>query len=254
MSDGSENKEPLTKEERIRVIFDLFHRTMMHHAMWFDEASRQHGREKAYKLLDQTLKKSTEIQLKRLSKVLGFEMEGDLPKFFLALPEKNLEELTEAAAVNWLASDGVWFQAVEFTEGMPQAKLCNDATWACFSPFEAWSVKRLLNLGENSGLEGLKKALKFRCYGFINKQSFVQETPTSFVYMMNDCRVQSARKRKGLDDYPCKSAGIMEYYKFAEGIDPRIKTEVITCPPDLHPDTHYCAWKFTCCAGTDPQP
>jgi hypothetical protein len=254
MSDGSENKEPLSKEERIRVIFDLFHRTMMHHAMWFDEASRQHGREKAYKLLDQALKKSTEIQLKRLSKVLGFEMEGDLPKLFLDLPAEKLEELTEAVAVNWLANDGVWFQAVEFTEGMPQAKLCNDATWACFSPFEAWSVKRLLNLGEHSGLEGLKRALKFRCYGFINKQSFVQETPTSFVYMMNDCRVQSARKRKGLDDYPCKSAGIMEYYKFAEGIDPRIKTEVITCPPDLHPETHYCAWKFTCCAGTVPQP
>ena len=245
MSEGTENKEILTKERRIRVIFDILHRTLMHHAMWFDEASRQHGREKAYGLLDQALKKSTEIQLKRLSKVLGFEMEGDLPKSFLELPEEKLQELTEAVAVNWLANDGVWFQAVEFTEGMPQAKLCNDATWACFSPLEAWSVKRLLNLGENSGLEGLKEALKFRCYGFINKQSFLQETPTSFVYMMNDCRVQSSRKRKGLDDYPCKSAGIMEYYKFAEGIDPRIKTEVITCPPDLHPETHYCAWKFS---------
>jgi len=242
------------KEERIRIIFDIFHRTMMHHAMWFDEASRQHGREKAYKLLDQVLKTSTAIQLKRLGKVLGFEMEGDLPKALLDLPEEKLEELTEAAAVNWLANDGVWFQALEFAEGMPQAKLCNDATWACYSPFEAWSVKRLLNLGERPGLEGLKKALQFRCYGFINKQSFVQETPTSFVYMMNDCRVQSARKRKGLDDYPCKSAGIMEYFKFAEGIDPRIKTEVITCPPDLHPDTHYCAWKFTCCGDTDPRP
>jgi hypothetical protein len=245
MSEGTENKEILTKERRIRVIFDILHRTLMHHAMWFDEASRQHGREKAYGLLDQALKKSTEIQLKRLSKIFGFEMEGDLPKPFLELPEEKLQELTEAVAVNWLANDGVWFQAVEFTEGMPQAKLCNDATWACFSPLEAWSVKRLLNLGENSGLEGLKEALKFRCYGFINKQSFLQETPTSFVYMMNDCRVQSSRKRKGLDDYPCKSAGIMEYYKFAEGIDPRIKTEVITCPPDLHPETHYCAWKFS---------
>jgi hypothetical protein len=235
----------MTKEQKIRVIFDILHRTMMHHAMWFDEASRQQGREKAYQMLDQALKKSTEIQLKRLSKVLDFEVEGDLPKFLLDLNDDKLRELTEAVAINWLANDGVWFQSVEFTEGMPQAKLCNDATWACFSPFEAWSVKRLLSLGEHSGLAGLKKALQFRCYGFINKQSFAEETATGFVYIMDDCRVQSARKRKGLDDYPCKSAGIMEYFRFAEGIDPRIRTECLTCPPDVHPDGHYCKWRFS---------
>lgn len=243
--ENNDKREVQDPEERLHIIFDILHRTMMHHAMWFEEASRQHGREKAYKLLDEVLKKSTGLQLKRLSKVLGFEMQGDFPKFLSDLPEGKKEELIENLAVNWLANDGVWFQSIEFSEGMPQAKLCNDATWASFSPFEAWSVKRLLNLDEYPGLEGLKKALQFRCYGFINKQSFVQETPTSFIYMMNDCRVQSARKRKGLDDYPCKSAGIMEYFRFAEGIDPRIRTECITCPPDIHPDTHYCAWKFT---------
>jgi hypothetical protein len=62
---------------------------------------------------------------------------------------------------------------------------------------------------------------------------------------MNDCRVQSARKRKGLDDYPCKSAGIIEYSTFAAAIDTRIKTECIGCPPDKHPDEWYCAWKFS---------
>jgi hypothetical protein len=243
------SNEGMNKEDRVRVIFDILHRTMMHHAMWFDEASRQQGRDKAYQMLDKALKKSTEIQLKRLAKVLDFELKDDLPKFLLDLDEKKLQDLTEAVAVNWLASDGVWFQSVEFTEGMPQAKLCNDATWACFSPFEAWSVKRLLSLGEHPGLDGLKKALQFRCYGFINQQSFAEVTPESFVYVMNDCRVQSARKRKGLEDYPCKSAGIMEYFRFAEGIDPRIKTECLTCPPDAHPEGHYCKWRFSIPGG-----
>ena len=62
---------------------------------------------------------------------------------------------------------------------------------------------------------------------------------------MNDCRVQSARKRKGLDDYPCKSGGLIEYTTFAESIDPRIKTECIGCPPDPHPDEWFCAWRFS---------
>ena len=53
---------------------------------------------------------------------------------------------------------------------------------------------------------------------------------------MNNCRVQSARKRKGLDDYPCKSGGLVEYTSFVEAIDPRIKTECIGCSPDAHPN------------------
>jgi hypothetical protein len=61
---------------------------------------------------------------------------------------------------------------------------------------------------------------------------------------MNDCRVQSARKRKGLPDFPCKPVGIAEYAYFAHTIDDRIRTEVICCPPDDHPEEYYCAWLF----------
>ena len=62
---------------------------------------------------------------------------------------------------------------------------------------------------------------------------------------MDNCRVQSARMRKNLPDYPCKSAGLVEYARFAEGIDDRIQTECIGCPPDAHPESWFCAWKFT---------
>ena len=147
-------------------------------------------------------------------------------------------------STNWLVNDGVWFQAVEFAYGMGEAKRCNDSAWAQFSPFEAWTIKQFLNLSENSGLKGLKKALGYRLYANINVQSILEEKPNSFVFQMNDCRVQSARKRKGLDDYPCKSGGMVEYTYFARSIDKRIKTECIGCPPDKHPDDWFCAWRF----------
>ncbi|MCK5695802.1 MAG: cytosolic protein, partial [Desulfobacula sp.] len=141
--------------------------------------------------------------------------------------------------------DGVWFQAVEFDNGMNDAKRCNDSCWAQFSPYEAFAIKKFLKLDDQCGLEGLKKALSFRMYSFINEQSVVDEGPESFVFQMNDCRVQSARKRKKLDDYPCKSAGLVEYAYFASAIDKRIKTECIGCPPDEHPDEWVCAWRFS---------
>lgn len=238
------NKSDLTKEQRIRLIFDYFQRTMTHHAMWYAEVRDEFGIEKAAEILDNAWKLSSQIQMKRLSRTLGFEMEGDLPKEFMNMPDEKVNELQEALAINWLANDGVWFQAVEFSEGMLPAKACNDAAWSNFSPFEAMRIKKLLGLGEFPGLNGLKKAFDFRLYAEVNKQSISNETENSFDFFMNECRVQMARKRKGLDDYPCKSAGIVEYTTFAETIDKRIKTKVIGCPPDKHPDDWFCGWHF----------
>lgn len=235
----------LTKAEKTRLILDFHHRTMMHHAIWFSEVQIKMGREKAFKVLDAAWQKSYAIQMKRLGKVLGFEIEDGIPQPMLDLPDEKIDELMEGSAINWLANDGVWFQAVEFEYGMKEAKRCNDNAWAQFSPLEAWSIKRIHGIPEQAGLEGLKKALQFRLYAFINKYSFAEETENSFVFRMNECRVQIARKRKGLDDYPCKSGGLVEYTCFAEAIDPRITTECIACPPDPHPENYYCAWRFS---------
>jgi hypothetical protein len=231
--------------EKAQVILDLFHRTTMHNAMWFAEAVHQYGREKAYELMHKAYTLSYSIQLKRLTSFFGGETdENKLPTFLTQLEDEKKEGLLEALSINWLANDGVWFQTVESTLGMFEAKRCNDSAWANFSPFEAKSIKNLLQLDEFPGLEGLKSALNFRLYAFINKQSIANETEHSFEFYMNECRVQTARKRKGLEDYPCKSAGIIEYSSFAASIDSRIKTECIACPPDKHPDTFYCGWRF----------
>jgi hypothetical protein len=160
------------------------------------------------------------------------------------MDDHALNELKKDIAKNWLVNDGVWFQSIEFKRNMIDAKRCNDTCWAKFSPVEAESIKNFLSLPDHSGLNGLKKALEYRLYSCINKQT-VTENNNSVVLYMNDCRVQSARKRKGLEDYPCKSAGVTEYTTFAETIDPKIKTECMGCPPDPHPDEWFCAWRFT---------
>jgi len=240
-----QSPEDLNHEETARLVIDYIHRMLMHHAMWYAEVRHQLGWDKAEQVLTKAYERSYGIQMKRLAKTLGFRMQGDIPQPLLDLSKEALNSVKENIAVSWIANDGVWFQAVEFSRNMFDAKRCNDSCWACFSPFEAWSIRRFLHLEPKPGLEGLKKALRFRLYATINIQSIIDESPESFVFQMNDCRVQSARKRKGLEDYPCKSGGMVEYPSFAESIDPRIKTECIGCPPDAHPDSWYCAWRFT---------
>jgi len=228
-----------------QLVLDMFHRIVVHYALWFAEVRHQMGMERALEILNEASRRSYDIQLKRLSGALGFEIKDGLPAGLADMPKERLLALMDDVAVNWLANDGVWFQAVEFDSGMVDAKRCNDSCWAHFSPFEADAIKRFLNLGSRPGLDGLKRALNFRLYARVNQQSVGDENEDSFVFRMNRCRVQSARKRKKMADYPCKSGGTVEYSYFARAIDARITTECIACPPDDHPEEWVCAWRFS---------
>ena len=236
--------EDMEQEQLVEFVMDFFHRTMVHYTLWFREVEHQLGFEKALGVLKTVRNRGTKIQMKRMSELFGFELENGVPKALNSMSKEQLLHVADELAKNWLASDGIWFQAVEFDHGMNDAKRCNDSTWSRFSPFEAWSIKELLKMGEHPGLEGLAQALQFRTYGRLNKQSVHWENDNSFVFQMNECRVQVARVRQNLDDYPCKSAGLVEYSRFAEAVDSRIKTECVGCPPDEHPKEWFCAWRF----------
>ena len=159
--------------------------------------------------------------------------------------DQILGMLTDFAR-NWLAHDGLWFQAVEKHYGLAKAIELDTEAWEQFTVIEAKRIMARHGIKENSGLEGLKRALGFRLYAVINKQEIRNETSDSFEFYMVDCRVQSARQRKNMALFPCKSVGVVEYSKFAETIDPRIKTECICCPPDDGAGVDfYCGWRFS---------
>ncbi|MBF0229824.1 MAG: cytosolic protein [Desulfamplus sp.] len=227
------------------MVIDSFRRTIVHYGQWFGEVVHQLGMEKAMQIEDGVWEASFGNQMNRLAKTLGFEMENGIPSALAKLSKSELLDLIEKQGINWLANDGIWFQAVEHKYNMNDAKRCNDNCWGRFSPFEALRIKKLLNLPDNGGIQALKQALAFRMYAAINKQSIEDVSENCIIFRMNECRVQSSRKRKGLDDYPCKSGGLVEYPTFAVTIDPRIMTECVGCPPDKHPEEWYCAWKFT---------
>ena len=167
-------------------------------------------------------------------------------KQFEQCSREELEGMLTDFAKNWLAHDGLWFQAVERQSDMEIAIKLDTEAWERFTIIEAHRIMKRHGIKEGSGLDGLKKALGFRMYAVLNKQKIVHETETSFEFFMVDCRVQSARARKGMDLFPCKSVGIVEYTGFAATIDPRIKTECIGCPPDEQAGKeYYCGWRFS---------
>jgi len=149
-----------------------------------------------------------------------------------------------AAARNWLAHDGLWFQAVERAHGLDHAIEMDAEAWRRFSPIEARRIAALIELPPSPGLEGLEQALDWRLYALLNRQSTTLERGVLRL-VMQECRVQAARRRKGLADFPCKSVGLVEFATFATAIDPRIRTRCVGCPPDDCPEGVACSWAFT---------
>lgn len=161
------------------------------------------------------------------------------------LSKKELLDLLTDAAKNWLAHDGLWFQAVEDAFGIEKAIELDRKAWEAFTVIEAKRIMKRLSIEPGGGIPALIQALKFRLYARLNTQEITEISPERCVFRMHSCRVQDARKRKGLPDFPCKPVGIVEYSRFARTIDPRLRTTCITCPPDPHPSDVWCAWEFT---------
>jgi hypothetical protein len=160
------------------------------------------------------------------------------------LSKEDLIAIIVDDAKNWLAHDGLWFQAVEQQYGIETAIEIDRAAWEKFTAVEARRIMARLGLEPGGGIPALVECLKHRLYARLNLQESIEVTESRAVFRMVDCRVQSARKRKGLPDFPCKTVGVVEYAGFARTIDPRIETRCIACPPDPHPEDYWCAWEF----------
>ena len=235
--------QELNHIELAHYAVDVLRRTILHYGIWFNEVCHQLGLEEAVRIEQEVSASIFPVAINRLARTLGFQTEKDLPLWLVNMEKEKLISLIDALSVNWLANDGLWFQAVENSHDMYTSKRCNDTCWTRYSPVEAAMIKSFLQLPQQSGLGGLEQALGFRLYARVNEQAS-ERSGDELIFRMVKCRVQEARRRKGLPDYPCKSAGVVEYQTFARTIDSRIKTDCIGCPPDEHPETWVCAWRF----------
>ena len=161
-----------------------------------------------------------------------------------AFSKEQLIELLTIYAKNWVAMDGVWFQSIEQKYGMDEAMFHDERAWERFTAIEARRIKDFLGLPEHPGLEGLAQALALRLDATFNPDA-VEIRGNTLIYRVLECRVQTARSRKGMPLHPCKSVGIIEYSGFARAIDERITCRCLSCYPEITDGNCRCAWEFT---------
>ena len=50
MTESFQSVEDLDQEALVRLVMDMFQRTVVHHGMWFNEVKHQMGLEKAFEM------------------------------------------------------------------------------------------------------------------------------------------------------------------------------------------------------------
>jgi hypothetical protein len=91
----------------------------------------------------------------------------------------------------------------------------------------------------------LETVFKNRLVSHLNTLEILRPDEKTLIVTTKTCRVQAARKRKGMAEFPCRSVGMVEFPVFARTIDSRVMTTCLSCPPETLPGSPYCSWKFT---------
>ncbi len=164
---------------------------------------------------------------------------------FETMSRDELLQALKAFARNWLAHDGCWFLAAEERFGMATAIELDAAAWKRFAVVEARRLIELFGVPHGGGLQALRRALSLRMYTLLNQQQLEWLDGERTLRLVTEgCRVQEARRRKGLAPFPCRPVGEVEFDSFATTIDPRIKTHCVNCPPEANA-SGACTWEFT---------
>src|SRR5512142_221621 len=116
----------------------------------------------------------------------------DTAAFLRSLDKEELVRIVMDDARNWLAHDGLWFQAVEGAHGMEAAIAADRAAWERFTELEARRILERLGLQPGGGIPALVECLQHRMYARLNTQEITERSARRAVFVMRDCRVQAA--------------------------------------------------------------
>jgi len=159
------------------------------------------------------------------------------------LSKEELHRLVHAYAKSWLAHDGCWFLAVEEEHGLEEAIRQDERSWSRFAPLEARRVMEARGIAPGGGLEALAEALRFRMYSFLNEQEAEQDGDR-LRFTMTECRVQAARRRKGLPLFPCKPWGPPSSPASPRRSTPELPPAASFAPPTSFPRGLFAAGSF----------